>query len=315
MRVYWRTARPPAAMESVRMRARRVWWTLGAIGVAVAAAASSVAAQTGPALVHCYDEARDLVALTRPGDCAGRIVDADEAAAIRVRRAERYQRALQAPQEVAPGRRMQRTGTGFYVAADGHMVTSQHVVEDCAVVSTFDPRGDRKAATVVVADRERDLALVASGRRPQAVVVFRAPLALVVGQPVALVGYPIQGYAPLQPVLTRGFLFRDNLGKDAPVPRFQVQVDVRGGNSGGPVLDLAGLAIGIIHAKVNTPEVYRQFRIIVDDIGLAIRNDAIFEFLDRAGVPYRRAPVDMTLNDTQLLERARSFIARIECWK
>ncbi|MBM3487826.1 MAG: hypothetical protein FJX67_14530 [Alphaproteobacteria bacterium] len=89
---------------------------------------------------------------------------------------------------------------------------------------------------------------------------------------------------------------------------------MRGGNSGGPVLDLAGLILGIIHAKVNTPEVYRQFRIVVDDIGLAIKNDAIFAFLDRACVVYRRAPVDMALNDAQLLERARSFIARIECW-
>jgi len=182
--------------------------------------AQTVVAQSGPALVHCHDEARDLVALTRPGDCAGRIVDADEAAAIRVRRAERTQRALQAPQDVAPGRRMLRTGTGFYVDADGRMVTSQHVVEGCAVVSTFDPRGDRKAASLVVADRERDLALVATGRRPQAVAVFRAPPSLVAGQPVALVGYPIQGYAPLQPVLARGVLFRDSPGENRAVPRF-----------------------------------------------------------------------------------------------
>ncbi|RMD89517.1 MAG: hypothetical protein D6807_03540, partial [Alphaproteobacteria bacterium] len=91
------------------------------IGAAAAllllATASRATPPASDPVVFCYDPARDIVQETMARDCNGRIIDAEEAAAIRARLArERAQRlrALNGDEQPSPqGRVRGEIGTAF----------------------------------------------------------------------------------------------------------------------------------------------------------------------------------------------------------
>src|ERR1700676_818920 len=62
---------------------------------------------------------------------------------------------------------------------------------------------------------------------------------------------------------------------------------VRGGNSGGPALDEKGVAVWCRYAKINTPAMYKKTGIVIKDIGFAIPNRTILDFLRRNGIAFQ----------------------------
>ena len=58
-----------------------------------------------------------------------------------------------------PSGRASSSGTGF-VAAEGRLLTNNHVVDECARVVARNARGQRQDAKIVAVDRRRDLALL-----------------------------------------------------------------------------------------------------------------------------------------------------------
>ncbi|MCG8603555.1 hypothetical protein MJD09_00960, partial [bacterium] len=75
--------------------------------------------RTDKQVVHCLDPVRQVVTRRVAGDCAGKIISAEEAAAVKARRADRVRRALEAvPPPVAPGRKRKGIGSGFFVHDD-----------------------------------------------------------------------------------------------------------------------------------------------------------------------------------------------------
>src|SRR3546814_4763555 len=91
-----------------------------------------------PIFVNCFDEAHEAVKRIPAKDCKGRAISAAEAAEVRKRRQEYIQKVLaKAPHSDVEGKRLERVGSGFFVAEDGSVLTSHHVVDGCS--------GDRKS--------------------------------------------------------------------------------------------------------------------------------------------------------------------------
>lgn len=265
-------------------------------------------------VVNCYDAQRELVSRVLSGRCDGEVVSEEEAAAIRARRVERIQRAIREEEPLVPGRKLASIGTGFFVTNQGHLLTNNHVVEQCAALTVEATTGANARAEAVAANPAFDLAIVRTSLRPPAIAAFRAPGALAAGERADLVGYPTQGVAPITPFFTKGAVHElPNRMPDAA--RFLIKGDVRGGNSGGPVLDRTGSVIGVIFAKVNTPKIYRETGQVVQDVGIAVRNAVVLDFLNRNGLAWRRAKDGASLARDEVLDAAKPFIARIGCWR
>ena len=90
---------------------------------------------------------------------------------------------------------------------------------------------------------------------------------------------------------------------------------VRGGNSGGPVLDEKGAVVGVVTAKINTPAIFKRTGIVVKDIGFAIPNSTIFDFLRRNSVAFQQGQQAAALAPAQILQEAHGFVRQIRCWK
>ncbi len=243
------------------------------------------------------------------------MVDDAEAARIRRARVERMRRAFSGPPKPFPNRRLAALGTGFVVAADGHLLTNNHVVAGCEAVSATGPGAAAVPAKVVAADPARDLALLTASLPGSAVARFRAREDLAPATDVAVVGYPLLGRVAIRPIFVQGIVTVGGAG--AGRDRYLINMDVRHGNSGGPVVDRMGEVVGVVVAKADTPEIYRKTGRVVRDIGVAIRPSVAIAFLKANGVAPRIAPEGggAAMDDDALFRATGRIVAQIGCWR
>jgi hypothetical protein len=81
------------------------------------------------------------------------------------------------------------------------------------------------------------------------------------------------------------------------------------------VLDEKGAVVGVVTAKINTPAMYRRTGIVIKDIGFAIPNSTIFDFLHRNSIAFQQGQQAATLAPAQILQEAHGFVRQIGCWK
>ncbi len=267
-------------------------------------------------MVNCFDPALGTVQETLAGDCEGAVVSDDEAARIKRERREKVRRMLEEPSEPrVEGRRLAGIGSGFFVAANGSLLTNNHVVDDCAVVSISPSAGEMVLARKIAFDQSADLALLRADLSPPAVAAFstRARGRSAMGQ-ASLVGYPNQGLVPLNPIVTAV----EVVGRSRTVHNLPIIVlkgNIRAGNSGGPLLDSGGLVIGVVFAKINSVKVFETTGRTVRHEGYALSTDTVLGFLENQGVDYRTNATQVPQTRPQILSEARPYIAQVGCWK
>lgn len=158
------------------------------------------------------------------------------------------------PEEQTPsGPQQVGAGTGFIVSADGTIVTNKHVVEagdaDSFTVVLNDERSF--SATVVAKDPTRDVAILDIDAQGLPIVELGDSSNLQVGQVVVAIGNALGEY---RNTATRGIISGlartleagDGSGQTEVIEdAIQTDAAINRGNSGGPLLNLAGQAIGI----------------------------------------------------------------------
>jgi putative serine protease PepD len=139
-------------------------------------------------------------------------------------------------------------GSGFVYDSAGHVITNDHVVQGASSISIAFPDGSKYSATVVGSDQSTDLAVLkvnapASKLHP---LSLGDSSALQVGDGVVAIGSPFG----LAETVTSGIvsaLNRDiNATNNYPISgAIQTDAAINHGNSGGPLLNMAGQVVGI----------------------------------------------------------------------
>lgn len=264
--------------------------------------------------VQCYHAARGIVQQTLASDCKGEVVSEERAEALRKQRREYIQKVLSKPaKSQVPGKRLAGLGSGFFVARDGSVVTSHHVVDSCVAVSISPSFGEMALANSIAFDPETDLALLRADIVPPAVAPLAPRDERAVQSPAFVIGYPNRGLVTIEPVLSAVEI----LQQESPTERglaIIVRGDVRQGNSGGPLLDSGGSVLGVVFAKVNTVNVYKATGQLVRDIGLAVPARILESFLARHGVTYLVAERRPPQTEERVLDESRQFLVQVGCW-
>lgn len=148
------------------------------------------------------------------------------------------------PQRPGRGERQltQAQGSGFFISADGYLVTNNHVVENAASVQVVLDNGDTMDAKVIGTDPKTDLALLKVDGKdlPYVRTAKERPH---VGDWVVAVGNPFG----LGGTVTSGIVsaMHRDIGQGPYDDFLQIDASVNRGNSGGPTFNLAGEVVGV----------------------------------------------------------------------
>lgn len=142
------------------------------------------------------------------------------------------------------GRTIQASGSGVVISQDGHIITNNHVVEGANTVAVIYSDGTRAEATIVGTDPLTDIAVLKVNGTVPAFVPFGDSSALQLGEWVIAIGSPLGNY---RGSVTVGVVSGLNRKVDGTAQEDLVQTDaaINHGNSGGPLINLAGQIVGI----------------------------------------------------------------------
>jgi S1-C subfamily serine protease len=161
-------------------------------------------------------------------------------------------------------------GTGWPVAS-GFVITNNHVVEGRNQITLIRPDGLQIAASVAAHDTFNDIALLKVddiGLLPTALPLSSKPAML--GEKVITIGYPHPDLLGVKPKLTEGIInSTSGLGDD---PRaLQISVPIQAGNSGGPLVNMEGMVVGIITSKIDAVKMFKWTNDLPQNINFGIK--------------------------------------------
>jgi serine protease Do len=161
---------------------------------------------------------------------------------IRVRRAVERE-AAEGEQPGTPEER-RASGSGFIIRQDGYIVTNEHVVDGAERIQVKLHDGRRFEARLVGQDERVDLALIKIEATGLPTAGLGDSNRLRVGEFVLALGHPFG----LEQTVSFGIVSRKGAPLQVAAPGFDfIQTDaaVNPGNSGGPLINMAGEVVGV----------------------------------------------------------------------
>ena len=196
-------------------------------------------------------------------------------------------------------------GTGFFVTADGHVVTNAHVVEGCEDPKVVCGLAEPVPARVVARDAVNDLALLKVDMANDHVATLRVGVRI--GEEIAAFGYPLQGTLSAGGNFTRGNVSA-LAGFKNDSRQIQISAPVQPGNSGGPVVDQHGNVVGVVVSVLG-----QHSKGAAQNANFAIKVNVLTAFLDLHDVLYSTDASEHPLQGVELAEKAQSIAVLILC--
>jgi serine protease Do len=167
-------------------------------------------------------------------------------------------------------------GSGFFINADGYLITNFHVIEgeteiSVEVYNQFNGQLDRetyKQVKIIAINKFHDLALlhIEDKNAPKfKYITLGSSDALSVGDSVFAIGSPLG----LERTVTEGILSTKTRELEGEL-YLQTSTQINPGNSGGPLFNLAGEVVGVTNMKITFGE----------GLGFAIPVELVKSFLD-----------------------------------
>tara|TARA_B100000959_G_scaffold279652_1_gene340188 strand:- start:1567 stop:2241 length:675 start_codon:yes stop_codon:yes gene_type:complete len=182
-----------------------------------------------------------------------------------------------------------KTGTGFFVTHEGHLLTNHHLISGAKRVEVRTDSGNFEAR-VVQSDPTNGLALLQIKTRstPLHLGINRA---IQLGEEVFTVGFPQPHHAHgIDPKLTDGKVSSLSGAQDDP-RYYQVSIPLQPSNSGGALVDDSGLTIGIIAAVPNSPKALNLTGNSPQNLNHALKSNQIVAFL--SNIPEARTKIPL----------------------
>jgi co-chaperonin GroES (HSP10) len=174
------------------------------------------------------------------------------------------------------------TGTGFFVAPNGYLVTNNHVIDDTTDYAVRDFKGRFYRTQLIARDPKHDLALLkVAGNFPSLRIAHSDTVSK--GQRVFAVGYPQIAIQGNESKVTDGIISSFS-GIRNDDDWFQISVPIQGGNSGGPLVTESGSVVGVVVASVNVSRFYAKAGTLPQNVNYAIKSKLVLDFLKAQGM-------------------------------
>lgn len=205
-----------------------------------------------------------------------------------------------------------KTGTGFFINQQGHLVTAAHVLRDCLVVKA-ETSEHSELATELHQSALLDISVLRSGLTPPAVLPIRDGTDITLGEPLVNVGYPLQGVLAQTPNLTRGNISAA-AGLTGSKGHFQFSAPIQPGNSGGPLVSDSGQLLGMTVSTLNSSYLIKK-GVVPQNVNFALDRQYISKFLKKHQVSFTAAAVDHEGNFKKGNDAALNSVVKLSCYE
>ncbi len=213
--------------------------------------------------------------------------------------------ATSTSRDAPAGQKQRSTGTGFFVGADGYVVTNAHVIEGCETPKIVCGSTEPADAYIVACDVRNDLALLKVAFSHDHVARLRRGVK--VGEELAAFGFPLFGSLSASGNFTLGNVSA-LMGMQNDSRHIQITAPIQPGNSGGPVVDRAGNLIGVAVSGL-----LKHNRGAAQNIGFAINMNTLMTFLNAHDVPYLTETSEDPLGNVELADKVRAMSVLVIC--
>ena len=195
------------------------------------------------------------------------------------------------------------SGTGFFVSQSGHVITNNHVIDECkAVKVSFD--GDEVDADVLAVDRYNDLAILRTTLKPNAVFPVSGDDAALLDD-VVIAGFPL-GRDVSSAIKTSKGSVTSLAGYGDNYSEFQTDAALNEGNSGGPIMNQRGNVIGVAVSAYGKDEGVESFN-------FGIKASTLKTFARSNNLNFL-PPNNRELSNSELGQLITDATLYLECW-
>lgn len=195
------------------------------------------------------------------------------------------------------------SGTGFFVSQSGHVITNNHVIDECkAVKVSFD--GNEVDASVLAVDRYNDLAILRTTLKPNAVFPVSGEDAALLDD-VVIAGFPL-GRDVSSAIKTSKGSVTSLAGYGDNYSEFQTDAALNQGNSGGPIMDQKGNVVGVAVSAYGKDEGVESFN-------FGIKASTLKTFARSNNLNFL-PPSNRDLSNRELGELITDATLYLECW-
>ena len=149
------------------------------------------------------------------------------------------------------------SGSGFATTREGHILTNHHVIEGCSEVALV-KNGKSYLTTVITYDPNNDLAILQSDFR--ATKVYPLSNEVYLSDDIFAAGFPFGTKISSAITINKGIISA-LMGPQDDISLFQIDAIINSGNSGGPIVNTRGNAVGIAVAKLNKERAQEELKL------------------------------------------------------
>jgi len=221
-------------------------------------------------------------------------------------RADRIRKELSASEEDKPAQHA--FGSGFFVSSDGEILTNNHVVAGCRILTI---KGGAPLE-IISRDQKSDLAILKADLKPNEIAVFRSGPAPQIGDTVVIFGFPLPGILSSEGNVSTGILSATT-GLQNDIRYVQISAPVQPGNSGGPVFDTSGHVIGVVVAKLDALRVAQFTGDVPQNVNFAVHWSEVRALLDEQGVHYKKLPSQQAIGTRAIAKIGADISVTLDC--
>lgn len=169
------------------------------------------------------------------------------------------------------------TGTAW-MSSSGYFVTAYHVIAGTDSLVLLGADKKPLPARVIAADEKNDVALLwadLKGKSVRPIPFARGSASL--GSRVFTIGYPHSDLLGVSPKVTSGEV-SGTLPLDPT--KLMISVPVQSGNSGGPLINMNGEAVGLVIQKLNATKVFKETGDLTENTNFALRARYVDALID-----------------------------------
>ena len=202
------------------------------------------------------------------------------------------------------------SGTGFFITNAGHIVSNNHVIDQCNVVNAY-YKGDAKPLKILAIDRKNDLAILKAELRPDDTFPIAREDAILLEE-IYVAGYPFGKSISGSVKVTKGVVSSlSGLGNN--YSNLQIDASLQPGNSGGPIVNKKGNVVGVAVAKLDYKKVIEAFNTIPENTNFGVKSSTLNQFLNANKVS-SSSPKGSEMSIRDIGEKIEKATVYLDCW-